>query len=335
MKVYKYRSSEIMLLKRDLRSLINNEIFSAPIKSLNDVFEAKFIINEKTFEFNFFMDKVNSNAIKNTPLSILNEYIETSSKFGVYSLSKNYNDELLWAYYANSHKGFCLEYDLQELVSYRMREELVTEVIYQTEVPTLTISDLYSFHKGTSLDNTLNKKLIATKSKRWGHEGELRIVTGLSGKYKYEYNSLKAIYFGCRCTPYFHKLVMKVMRGRGIKYYKMQTKNDSYELERVEILDKYADCSFKKINLAIVEGGVPYISEANKKYEDYFYKAIEIVKGLPDSKVIYDVNISGSRGDEFNPEIFVMYISDDDKYQKKYFSLKDIDAYFNRKSAYL
>jgi len=39
-----------------------------------------------------------------------------SKKIGIFSLSKKYDDELLWAHYANSHKGFCIEYDLEILL---------------------------------------------------------------------------------------------------------------------------------------------------------------------------------------------------------------------------
>lgn len=334
MKVYKYRSGEGLALKRDLRSLINNEIYSAPIDSLNDIFEAKYILDEGGFKLNLmdnYLEGDNLNDIKNNALDVLNKYIELSGKFGVYSLSKNYGDEILWAYYANSHKGFCLEYELDELVSYRMRDELIIDVIYQKEVPTLTFTDLFVFQKTKSLQSALNKKLIATKSERWSHERELRIVTAVSGKYKYEYNSLKAIYFGCRSLTYLHKFVMKVMKGRGIKYYKMQTRSNSYELERVELRDEYAGYTYKKIELAVVEDGIPYISLANEKYENYFHDAIKIVSELPNSKIISDVDLSVFRGSASNPMIFVIYISDDDKYQKKYFSLAEIDAYFKRK----
>jgi hypothetical protein len=37
-------------------------------------------------------------------------------KITVFTPSKTEKDELLWAYYANSHKGFCIEYDLEILL---------------------------------------------------------------------------------------------------------------------------------------------------------------------------------------------------------------------------
>jgi hypothetical protein len=38
MRVYKYRGENRDIIKRDLKSLVNNEIYGAPICSLNDIF---------------------------------------------------------------------------------------------------------------------------------------------------------------------------------------------------------------------------------------------------------------------------------------------------------
>ncbi|WP_308317924.1 DUF2971 domain-containing protein, partial [Serratia marcescens] len=312
MRVFKYRGGDKRVLKRDIRSLINNEVYCASFETLNDIFEAKCIVDEQRFILSRMSDSIKSSDLKkinNSTLKIINEYIEVSNGFGVYSLSKSFKDELLWAYYANSHQGFCIEYDLDELVEYRMRDELIIDVNYQKNMPFITDIDLINFHENRTPDSTLNKKLIATKSERWRHEDEVRIVTGRSGLYKYNYSSLKGIYFGCRCDSILIKLVMKVLRGRGIKYYQMKPKKDSYNLERIRIEDKYAGFDYPGIELAIVEEGAVNISDNNRQYSDYLLKAMELVRRYPDSKKIFNVDISLHKGSESNPMIYVQYIS--------------------------
>lgn len=115
------------------------------------------------------------------------------------------------------------------------------------------------------------------------------------------------IYFGCRTNDLLIKLVMKVLQGRNLKYYKMRLKKDSYSLERVIIEDKYAGMAYGKGMIATVDKGISYIYEGDKKYEDYFLKAIDIVRKFPDSKSIIDVELSVNKGDRINPVVFVQY----------------------------
>lgn len=115
------------------------------------------------------------------------------------------------------------------------------------------------------------------------------------------------IYFGCRTNDLLFKLVMKVLQGRNLKYYKMRLKKDSCSLERVIIEDKYAGMAYGKGMIATVDKGIPYIYEGGKKYEDYFLKAIDIVRKFPDSKSIIDVELSVNKGDRINPVVFVQY----------------------------
>ncbi|MFT6054606.1 MAG: hypothetical protein ACJASP_001499 [Roseivirga sp.] len=48
--------------------------------------------------------------------SQIDEFIsKLNEQVGIYSLAGRCNHELLWAHCANSHRGFCNEYDLHEL----------------------------------------------------------------------------------------------------------------------------------------------------------------------------------------------------------------------------
>ncbi|MGQ6115115.1 DUF2971 domain-containing protein, partial [Serratia sp. IR-2025] len=101
MRVFKYRGGAKRVLKRDIRSLINNEVYCASFETLNDIFEAKCIVDEQRFILSRMSDSIKSSDLKkinNSTLKIINEYIEVSNGFGVYSLSKSFKDELLWAY---------------------------------------------------------------------------------------------------------------------------------------------------------------------------------------------------------------------------------------------
>lgn len=158
MKGYKYRSIDKdnleNTLNRDVESLIANQLYASPFKALNDPFEN--IYNETISDF---MNKIGKDTYD--VKSKLKKVLEAIPNVGIYSLSKSYNNELMWAHYANSHKGFCIEYDIDKLETlYRIPKTVHQfEVCYESKPQTLNIHDV---GKPDSL-----KKLLAIKSKAW------------------------------------------------------------------------------------------------------------------------------------------------------------------------
>lgn len=243
MKVYKYRSGS----KRDIKTLINNQFYSASIDSLNDIQETKILIDNQEFEIIDFLLKPHVSDNENTFRSILENYLQETKQFGIYSLSKNYDNELLWAYYSNSHKGFCIEYDFDILEQYQIRGEFFCNVSYQKNIPIITTKDFLE-----NKEKVLHSKVLATKSKNWKHEDEVRIITGRPGLINFYSRAVQAIYFGYKTKKRTIKLIMKLLKGKNIKYYQMNHVNNQYKLEKKEIEDYYNGYSIykiKKINL--------------------------------------------------------------------------------------
>ena len=223
MRLFKYRGGPDGIIRRDLRALFDNRVFAAPVSSLNDLFEAQVTIHDQTFRVGRILSTLglgtytkSTQKVEDRFLSTITDFARLARTWGVYSLSKSAIDELLWAYYADSHRGFCLEYELEELLTYKLRGQDWTTVEYQDEVPTIALTDILSIDKSREV---LTKKFIGTKSKRWQHEAEVRIVAGQAGLFEYDFRALKAIYFGARSAPLLHRRVMRVMAGRGLRYF--------------------------------------------------------------------------------------------------------------------
>lgn len=182
------------------------------------------------------MDSFSSISINGVQDSFSELFENIRGKIGIYSLSKTVLDELLWPYYADSHTGFCIEYDLEKL------GELIKfagsfDVDYQDIVPQITFNKLVGEE-----DNRLTELLkltSGTKSKKWQHEDEIRIVMDDFGKVEYDFRAVKSIYFGLRMPKtkdynmnistevpvWIQKVsqddVMFALKGRNIKYYKL------------------------------------------------------------------------------------------------------------------
>ncbi|MCT7560639.1 DUF2971 domain-containing protein [Aliarcobacter butzleri] len=323
MLVYKYRSG----LDRDIEALINNQSYAADIESLNDIQEGKIIINNQEIEiFDLFI----ANNLSNFDTSInniLKEFREDCKKFGIYSLSKDYKNELLWAYYGNSNKGFCIEYDFEILKQFPFNEDSFYDVEYSENIPVVNLQDIVNF----SSKSNLPTKLLATKSLSWEREEEIRIITSLKGKFNYLSRAVKSIYFGNRTDENTIYSIMEKLKGRKIKYYKMTHKKNLYELERVEIDDIFKNESIYKNK---VNKFIPSIDEKTKTYEDLIKKAIIIVEQDSLCGEVIDAYISSNKGTKNNPVFFITYKNENRNISTRncFISKKEIEEIFNKDS---
>ena len=148
------------------------------------------------------------------------------------------------------------------------------------------------------------KKLLATKSANWKHEAEFRIITGTQGVYHYYNRALKAIYFGYRIEEKIIKLIMRLLKGRNVKYYQMHPKKDLYELEKREINDIYQHYPH---NETYPSSFIPTFDDKTKLYQDFIMKSIQIIQKEPMCGKILDAYISNTKGTKENPVFYITY----------------------------
>ena len=224
MKVYKYRSD----IYRDLLTLVNNQIYAPTVQNLND--PAETIVNDS--EMHEVFDLIEKDGLpRNIAEDNYNKIItDARTKLGIFSLSETVVNELLWAYYTNGHKGFCIEYDFEQLQRSLPKEHLhsIFNVQYKNETPEFTLNSITNYLEN---DSQFVKCLIATKSMPWEHEEEIRITLYSSGLFEISPESVTGIYFGLRMPESDKELVKNSLKGRNIKYYQMKLKPNSYLLE--------------------------------------------------------------------------------------------------------
>lgn len=322
MKVYKYRGGSPDILSRDLESIVNNFFWAPTVDQLNDPTEA--YVNDR--------DVLNMLALlgaKNVEESI-RSLLKMRHIMGVYSLSKNPLDELMWAYYADSHKGFCIEYDLDRLVLEARTAWNVINVVYRPIPSTIMFDDiLHDMNESLFLE-----KMSATKSCRWAHEEEVRIITTVSGRNNYAPAAIKGIYFGCNCDDKFISKVRKDLQGRDIKFYKIEFSADSYSMKPNELqYDEYLDGERIKYFSPLDEGAVPKlkdVSEKNRIFYSCIEKAIDLVRCDSSCEKIVWVDFSSDKTKAGKPVIYVHYktnvITQFDSTVTQYFPVVDLQS---------
>ena len=88
--------------------------------------------------------------------------------FGLLSLTNQNDNLLMWAHYANCHKGFCVGLDRDIL--YESIGGGIGPVIYSDNFPLMPL-----FPKGTEGIETI-VRILNTKSRHWAYEEEFRIT---------------------------------------------------------------------------------------------------------------------------------------------------------------
>lgn len=184
MTLYKYKSFENLAYFLDI--IVRKRLYGATIKELNDPMEGYF----SSEEFN-------------------NEEWERIRKLKkevrICSLSKNKDNALLWAHYANEHKGCCIEVEVAEDFSWKR-----IDVNYCSCFPTL--------HPGQS-DDEIIEMLFKTKSDYWSYEDEVRFVKHLplskDGKpHKANLHvKVKKIYLGIRVTDEEKDRIVRIVNA--------------------------------------------------------------------------------------------------------------------------
>ena len=297
-KAYKYRGGRGILDKdgksifeRDVMILVNNQLYLPTKDGLNDPTEGVYRDDALRMFFNVF-SKYSHNVEEQ-----YNKFTERFGKVGVYSLSKTFDNELLWAYYASGHTGFAIEYDidiLEQSLNYNAYAQQLYkfDVEYWNDVPQIDISTI----RGNEIVEML-KRFIGAKSSSWAHEKEVRLIFENTGLFEIDYKAVTAIYFGCRMPDSDIDYIMKKLKGRGLKYFKMVNVNNSYRFEAKEVEDKYSDApkyvansvSYDIDNLLLC-GGLN--EEEIVAYKSYFINALEMIKDDPDITEFYLATIN-------------------------------------------
>ncbi|EPL7679909.1 DUF2971 domain-containing protein [Elizabethkingia anophelis] len=223
MKVYKYRSNgDEEILKRDIETFSQNKFFAATFNDLNDPFEANFIdtitesarMLEKTF-------KISAKDIKNS----FNEILEYKDKLGIISLSETALSEQMWAYYGNSNKGYCIEYDFDKISERTQNYDLFKDlnVKYTDVLPFITLDDIRS--------KEMPLKMFGTKKELWRHEKEIRLVFDSSSLKEYHESAITGIYFGYLANDELIEKFRENFQNKDITFYKISPNRGSNLLE--------------------------------------------------------------------------------------------------------
>lgn len=329
---YKYRSADKRTLERDLKALRESQIYAAARDTLNDPFEGRF--DRSTLDAQFravqtLFAGLQAGVAKSfdSVSAATDDLLGFVDKCGVFSLSHNPLNELIWAHYGGSHQGYCIGYDLDKLLEFEPMHLHRIEVSYSNSSPSFAMGELVG---GKSPVAVLNK-LLGSKSLPWRYEEEVRILATPVGLHDHDFRAVREVYFGLRCLEETRLAVMDALAGRGVSYKQVSSPHPSYLLEAMRIPDAYASAPRYRERVApIVDGAIypDYLTPELKRHAGYLLKAAEIVRREPYCEEIQNVDFSSSKSTPEKPVIFVQYLRGPNKFVNHYFTLEQIDEQY-------
>ena len=152
------------------KNLDNGDICFTPIETLNDPLEGigayKYTVSKEEQEF---WNHIGSDAPKYFETNFVNDVRELLNfKHRIFSTAVEYDNPLLWAHYANSHKGFCVGYEEQDIIDI---SDCLSSMNYSEHQPSISLDDPKSF-----------EQLLFVKSTHWNYENECRAVYTLKNE---------------------------------------------------------------------------------------------------------------------------------------------------------
>lgn len=130
------------------------------------------------------------------------------------------DDLLMWAHYAEGHKGVCLQYDIAQDT---LLDCILKPVIYQDNLIKSNLlkhdDDIFS--------------VFTTKSTHWAYEQEYRLINRLGyQKIGYQRGCLKGITFGCKVDSDKKNNLINEIKAKGwfFKFYEAFQSREKYEL---------------------------------------------------------------------------------------------------------
>lgn len=223
-KLYKYGNFESQYWED---TIYKAQIYLAPAKSFNDPFDCRANFDyKKAISKGKFRDELiirfGENDVENLAEEMIEKVIEGMREdVFVSCFSEVWNSILMWAHYARSYSGFCIEYDMKQV-----REHILYNLyptLYEKEYIDIT-DNLINYNKNTGLICTLAKAL------EWGYEKEWRIVEFTKRPFYFR-KALKAVYLGENCSSKIKKQILQWAKDNKKMVYFVYASNVQYELE--------------------------------------------------------------------------------------------------------
>lgn len=222
-----------------LSTLANGQVYLSTTEQFNDPFEGKaFVFDDSDVTQGGFAAKEYQEFVN---------HINSHSRICCFSNADEKQQNMpMWAYYANNHRGFCVEYHLQPEhkqyifpVSYdksRVKgNAFIGNLILGISQMVKDGKDSSQMPGTLSVYNQLAYLSLTCKHTSWKHEKEYRALVPAANGIYWDIVPYK-IYIGMNCSPeHERRLVAIAKQFDGCKVYKMLETDTQTNFDLIEV----------------------------------------------------------------------------------------------------
>ena len=258
--LYKYFSNES---EYAFQNLENNHICFSSLETLNDPFEGVgSYLYHVSDEEKAYWESIDSDLPKLLSKRFSDDIKEiVNFKYRVFCSTKENDNPLMWAYYANSHQGFCVGYAQENIkkLSDTSRDIVYGDEMYSINDPNENTFKELLFHKALDwqkekehraiyqltnedveylpadaffADNRDNRKIYLLK----GHAQMNNLCTLRSDKYIIKTCPPAVIYLGLRTPMNARKKLMEIAARNSIPIFQMVQDQNRYSFTHEQLV---------------------------------------------------------------------------------------------------
>ncbi|MEO8400745.1 MAG: DUF2971 domain-containing protein [Gammaproteobacteria bacterium] len=308
LKFYKYQPLSDDKHFTYLQNYLDQKVWLTPLSKFNDPFEGRCTLVRYSLQFILDNPDISSRLLKEYRLNgmpeltedefksflnskelqdyHLNNHIRISNfgRHGALSLTRKNNNIPMWAYYADNHKGYCVEFELDfnhlrkstliepkkldefinnihrgsQILSSKLREHpqafVFAKVRYSKTIPSIIYDDSAKITNEYDQLEYFVKNSVGVKSIEWEHEDEFRlIVNGNSeenGLLPLEifapFLKVTGVIIGNQMDGDKRKRVHGLCSDKKIRLYSAACSDSFYEIIIEAISSSYLDCLFNQ-----------------------------------------------------------------------------------------
>ncbi len=206
--LFRYRSfrriddDTLEVQRRELAAIQEGYIWAAAYHQMNDPMEGTFYARRQGPGDFYFQ-------------TILESIREGKQRTGIACFSETPTNELMWAHYADEFRGICIAYDFSDLRDSLEGNVAFSRLFYTENPPNLDL--------GVNNLETDVRRVLSSKSHKWGYEREWRMFTQRLGRIGYRNPvAVRTIYFGHRIDADIRRTIEGLARSQGIECSEMQ-----------------------------------------------------------------------------------------------------------------
>lgn len=233
-KIYRYRKFDNYWEN----NLFDGDIYFSQSTNLNDPFDCLTYIDEKIYSKHIeealkqqfpIMEQNIIQYMENHNFSLEETIAGARDIVSVACFSENVDSVLMWAHYADSHRGYCIEYDTEKLL--KPYSAMIFPVYYSNERYDSTDDVIRR-----NVNTLLNPYFF--KSKVWSYENEWRIALTKSSLNRIDRkadfsNAITGIYLGVQSEKEYSQNILRIKswaKSKNIKCYQMKVNPKGYDI---------------------------------------------------------------------------------------------------------